>query len=421
MWRRKWVDEIMSELNIYVGKQAIFDLNGNIYGYELLYRNSEINKFPDEDPEQATVELLVNTFLTIGIDKLVGKSKSFINFSQNTLESGIADQLDPRFVIIEVLEDAKLTPKLIQVLLRLRKRGFKVALDDFFIDASARLPRNLFQAVDMVKVDFLNTTATDRRRIELLVKKNRHIMLVAEKIEDEADYEEARKHGYLLFQGYYFARPEIVKGKEIPPNYVTHFQLIKEFNEEEPNVNQISTILKRDVSLSYKLLRYINSITFDIPNEIHSIHQAVMLMGLRETKRWLRILLLREMGRASGRGKERALIDRSLVRAKVCELLATYKRKKNADEYFLTGLFSLIDIIMRNELERLISQLSLSKEITSTLLGEETEILPYLQLAIALEDFDIEAIHTLTEKIGLDEKTLSKIAQEAHNWAMFFD
>src|SRR5699024_3538140 len=296
----------MEKITVYVGRQPIFDCTGNIFGYELLYRNSMINTFPQEvNPEQATIELLVNTFLTIGIDRLVGQTKSFINFSQLSLKKDIVEQLDPRFVIIELLEDVKINEGVIKTISKLRKRGFKIALDDFSfrqVNDHTVLPQ-LFQKVNIIKVDFLNTKPFDRRNIETLAKQYRHITLLAEKIETKLDYDEAKRHGYLLFQGFYFSQPEVIKGTEIPANYLLHLQLIKEFNELEPSVEKITELFMRDVSLSYKLLRYINSLTFDIPHQIKSINQAIMMMGLTESKRWLRILLLRDLGVGEGRGR----------------------------------------------------------------------------------------------------------------------
>lgn len=414
----------MEELAVFVGRQPIFDRTGNIFGYELLYRNSADNAFPQGmNPEKATIDLLVNTFLTIGIDRLVGRTKSFINFSELSLKSDIIEQLDPRFVIIELLEDVEITNEVIHSIGRLRKKGFKIALDDFTLKQVKQdeLLPSLFKKVNIIKVDFLSTERHERRQIESLAKKYRHITLLAEKIETEADHEEAKRSGYLLFQGYYFARPQVIKGKEIPANYLLHFQLIKEFNEEVPNVEKITELFMRDVSLSYKLLRYINSLTFDIPHQISSINQAIMLMGLTEAKRWLRILLLRDLGIGEGRGRKKALIERSLVRAKLIELIAKHKRKTNPDEYFLTGLFSLIDTIMQSNLEDVIPQLSLSSAITDTLLGKETEMKSYLQLATSLESFEMEAVDEYVELLNIEEATLVKFVREAHKWATIFD
>lgn len=414
----------MEELAVFVGRQPIFDRTGNIFGYELLYRNSEDNVFPQGmNAEKATIDLLVNTFLTIGIDRLVGRTKSFINFSQLSLKSDIVEQLDPRFVIIELLEDVKITEEVIHSITRLRKRGFKIALDDFTLQQVKQdelLPL-LFKKVNIIKVDFLATQPHERRQIEMLAKKYSNVTLLAEKIETQADHIEAKRNGYLLFQGYYFARPQVIKGKEIPANYLLHFQLIKEFNEEVPNVEKITELFMRDVSLSYKLLRYINSLTFDIPHQISSINQAIMLMGLTEAKRWLRILLLRDLGIGEGRGQKKALIERSLVRAKLIELIAKHKRRANSDEYFLAGLFSLIDMIMQSDLEEVIPQLSLSEVITETLLGKDTEIQPYLQLAIGLETFEMENLDEYVKTLNIEERTLIKFVREAHKWATIFD
>src|SRR5690625_2972064 len=138
----------MDNLTVFVGKQPIFDRKGNIYGNELLHRGSNANKFPrDIKPEEATIQLLVNTFLTIGIDKIAGETKSFINFSQKSLEDGLADELNSRFVVIEVLEDVSLTESMIKKLVKLRKKGFTIALDDFLIEPGEILGPNVFKAV----------------------------------------------------------------------------------------------------------------------------------------------------------------------------------------------------------------------------------------------------------------------------------
>lgn len=411
----------MNTLTVFVGRQPIFDRTGNIYAYELLYRNSEENKFPEINPEKATIELLTHTFLTIGIDQLVGKTKSLINFSEQLLKQGIADQLNPRLVIIEVLENVQITPEIIRILTRLKKNGFKIALDDFTLKHEESYLAQIFQAVDIIKVDFLQTEQVERRRIETVVKKHPHITLLAEKIETDADYAEAKKYGYLLFQGYYFSRPEIVTGKELPPNYALHFHLLQKFNEAVPDVDQISELFMRDVSLSYNMLRYINSLTFGIPNQVSSIRQAIMLMGLKEARRWLNILLLREVGRGSGRGREKVLIDQSLARAKTCELLAKHTGKQNPDEYFLTGLFSLVHLMMKSRLEDILPQLALSDTITLTLLGEETEITPYLRLCEKVETLDLALIREQTKSLNIEEENLSKIITEAQRWATFFD
>lgn len=411
---------LLSSLDIFIGRQPIFDSKGNIYAYELLYRNSSSNEYPNIDPEKATIELLIHTFLTVGIDQVAGRYKSFINFSEKFFEQGLINQLDPNLIIIEILENTKITPLFIERVKSLRKLGFKFALDDYVIEEYSDLHEELFKLVHFIKVDFLHSTTSDRLRLKSLVKKHPHITLLAEKIETMEQYEEAKKLGYLLFQGYFFAEPEIIKSKDIPLNYPLHMRLLHKLNEPEPDIDEISLLIMHDLSLSYKLLRYINSLAFGIPEQIKSIKQAVMLMGLNEARRWLRILLLHHLGDGQGKGRERALVDTSLTIAKICELLAKYKKKPNSDEYFLTGMFSLLNVILKRNWDHVLPKLSLSDEIANTLRGEETEIQPYLRLSDAIVRFAWDEVDKYAKKLEIPESELSKISIEAHKWANQF-
>lgn len=411
---------LLSSLDIFIGRQPIFDSKGNIYAYELLYRNSSSNEYPNIDPEKATIELLIHTFLTVGIDQVAGRYKSFINFSEKFFEQGLINQLDPNLIIIEILENTKITPLFIERVKSLRKLGFKFALDDYVIEEYSDLHEELFKLVHFIKVDFLHSTTSDRLRLKSLVKKHPHITLLAEKIETMEQYEEAKKLGYLLFQGYFFAEPEIIKSKDIPLNYPLHMRLLHKLNEPEPDIDEISLLIMHDLSLSYKLLRYINSLAFGIPEQIKSIKQAVMLMGLNEARRWLRILLLHHLGDGQGKGRERALVDTSLTIAKICELLAKYKKKPNSDEYFLTGMFSLLNVILKRSWDHVLPKLSLSDEIANTLRGEETEIQPYLRLSDAIVRFAWDEVDKYAKKLEIPVSELSKISIEAHKWANQF-
>ena len=160
----------MNDINIFVGRQPILDQNGDIYGYELLYRNSYKNFFPNVNPEQATIGLLVNTFLTIGIEKVAGNSLSFINFTGELLAQDIFSNLDPEQVVIEVLENVEITPSLLTKLRLLKEMGFKIALDDFILQEQYSVHSELFKIVDFIKVDYLDTTPAERLEIEKFIK-----------------------------------------------------------------------------------------------------------------------------------------------------------------------------------------------------------------------------------------------------------
>lgn len=411
----------MKEIDIFVGRQPILNLNGDIYAYELLYRNSKDNFFPGVDSDTATIGLLVNTFLSIGIEKVTGKSIAFINFSGELLAQDIFTSLRPDRVVIEILEDVEITPSLLTKMKLLKAEGFKLALDDFILQEQYMVHTELFEIVDIVKVDYINTTATERLEIETFIKKYPDISLLAEKVETEQQFREAEKVGYKLFQGYFFAKPEIISGVEIPTNISLYFQIIELLNAQSPSIDEITSLIMRDMSLSYKLLRFINTLGFGIPKRISSIKQAIITIGLRETKTWMLVLTLHEMGEGQGKGRVKALIDYSLTRAKICELLAKHEGKKNAEEYFLTGMFSLINVIMKRDWGDILELIPLSDVVARTLKGEQTEITTALQLAEAIERFDWKKIEQLSKEIGIASSELSTYSLEAHRWAQIVD
>ncbi|MEK5040708.1 EAL and HDOD domain-containing protein [Sporosarcina sp. FSL K6-3457] len=411
----------MKGIDIFVGRQPILNQDGDIFAYELLYRNSTDNFFPGVDSDTATIGLLVNTFLSIGVEKVAGKSVAFINFSGELLAQDIFTTLKPDRVVIEILEDVEITPSLLTKMRLLKAEGFKLALDDFILQKQYMVHMELFDLVDIVKVDYINTTATERLEIEAFIKKYPDIMLLAEKIETEQQFQQAEKSGYKLFQGYFFAKPEIISGIEIPSNVSLHFQIIELFNAESPNIDEIASLIMRDMSLSYKLLRFINTLAFQVPKRISSIKQAIVIIGLQETKKWVMLLALHEMGDGQGRGRTKALVDYSLTRAKMCELLAKHEGKKNAEEYFLAGMFSLINVIMKRDWDDILELIPLSNLVARTLRGEETEITSSLQLTEAIERFNWERLKQLTEEIGIDDSKLSAYSLEAHRWAQTVD
>ncbi|MGG0669505.1 HDOD domain-containing protein [Lederbergia citrisecunda] len=405
------------ELHIFVGRQPILDSEGGIYGYELLYRNSEENSFPDIDPEQATIQLLINTFLSIGVDQISGKSKSFINFSGELLIKDIFSNLKPECIIIEILEDVEITPALISRIREIKQDGFRFALDDFIVQDQYRLHPELFELIDYVKVDFLAVDEKGRRYIERFIKKYPHIKMLAEKIETEEQFQIAKKSGYDLFQGYFFAKPEIIKGVEIPSNLNLHMQIISKLNENDPDIDEIANLILHDISLTYKLLRYINTMNFEVPKSVGSVKQALVLIGLRELKKWMRVLMLQNIGDHSSSGRIKALVSYSMSRAKMCELVAIRTGYPNGDEHFFVGLFSLLDAIMKRSWDDILPLFPFSEEVAETLQGKKTDLTAYLELAIATERFDMEKIDSIGKRFGLSKEEIVMFSNKANHWA----
>lgn len=405
------------EASVFVGRQPILDRQGNLFGYELLYRNSELNRFPDVDPDKATIGVLLNTFLCIGVDRVAGSHPSFINFTGELLAHDIIDRLDPKRVIIEVLETVEITPALMTRLRKLKANGFRIALDDFILSKQYEVEKGLYPLVDYIKVDFMQSGPEERQRIQNFIRMYPNVRLLAEKIETEVEFEEAKKAGYTLFQGYFFATPEVVKGIEVPVIEESNMLVMEQLNAALPSIRDIAALITHDLSLTYKLLRYINTYAFGVPRKITSIHQAIVLIGLQETKKWLYIITFHQMGEGEGMGRTKALVDYSLVRAKLCELLARRAGYKNSDEYFLTGMFSLLDVILHKGWDEITKEIPLAEQVTDTLTGGDTELAPFLKLAEAVERLDMDTMEALSAQVDIPMDELCVYSQQANRWA----
>lgn len=398
--------------SLFVGRQPILDLKGELYSYELLYRNSRKNVFPNINPEVATIKVVVNTYLSPGFEQLATK-KTFINFSDKLLVTNIFDTLNPHQVVIEVLEDVQFTPEIVGRLKQLRSDGFEIALDDFVLEREHIEYPELFKLVNYIKVDFLSTTREERHSVEVLKSMYPHLVLLAEKIETEDQYEEAKNAGYELFQGYFFAKPEIIEGGNLPSEVLHYFELLRLLNDENTSVDRIARVVMRDVSLAYKILKQTNTYAYQSLKKISSVRQAIVRIGLIELKRWVQFLAIYQGDARETCGRKKVLVSNSLVRANICELLATRQGEKNADEYYTLGLFSLIDLILKKESIELFPTLPVSNKIIDTLCGVETKMTPYLQIARALEEMRYCDAIQQAEALGIEKNELSKLVLRA--------
>lgn len=406
-------------MEIFIGRQPIFNTNEQVYSYELLYRNGiESNEFPDIDSDLATVELIVNSFFSIGFEELSNGKPCFINFTENLLMSEILEHLNPSQVVIELLEDIPITTALVNRVKQLKEKGYRIALDDFIMQEDDWVYNELFPYIDIIKVDFYISTEYERKKIEDRVKKHfPHIVLLAEKVETMEQYQEACQKGYKLFQGYFFTKPQIIVGNDIPANLLQYYRIIALLRVEDPDIDHIAEGIEHDVALSYKLIQLINSSSKRSKFKIRSIKQAILHLGLEDLKRWIYILTYRESQKFNPNGSYDELMKTSLCRAKMCELLAKYNNKRDTSEYFLIGMFSLIDALLRRPLENILMQLPLSDEIVETLLGRETNMQQYLQLTIAVERMDFEITHKLAKELNISIDDIFEIFKAANKWS----
>ncbi|MFZ3589856.1 EAL and HDOD domain-containing protein [Bacillus sp. DJP31] len=397
-------------MEVFVARQPILDSNEQLYGYELLYRNGQENFYNHFDGDKATIDVLVNSFVTIGVDKIANDKKCFINFTVNLLLKGFPTYFPAESVVVEILEDIEPTVEVIEAITNLKKLGYAIALDDFIYEDKYK---ELVSLADIIKVEFPKTTAIEHR-ILLELAREHGIKLLAEKVETREEFELAVKLGYHYFQGYFFSKPVIIKADDVPVISHFHVEIIQEINKIDPNIENITSLVERDLALSYKLLKLINSAGFQLRSKITSIKQAIVLLGLTEVKKWIFIISL------SSLNKEVSIqvIQLCLTRAKMGELLAEHV-KQNSSELFLLGMFSLIDTLLHRPMEIALEELPFSTEIKDALIGSDNVFGDSLLLMKSLETGDWLLFSELCQKLQITEEVGMDCYSKAIEWSTY--
>lgn len=403
-------------MKVFVARQPIFTINEDIFAYELLYRSSEANSFPDINGDQATADVIINSFMNIGINELSNGRPCFINFTENLLQLKLPTYFKPTDIVVEVLESVIPNKQIIEICKELKQLGYKVALDDFIYNDDNPHFFKYLNYADIIKVDIPNTSPEIRSKIEVLARvKNKK--LLAEKVETREEYEELKSKGYDYFQGYFFSKPAIVSAHDIPTYFHSYIEIIKNLSMTDPNVTVIAELIERDLSLSHKLLKLINSVSTRPQKKIQSIKQACVLLGLTELQKWVYVLSVRNnLAKVSEMSDE--VIRISLTRGKMCESIAQLRQETSTKTgYFMTGMFSLMDTITGAPMERLLKDLPLNDEICHALMGYENPYKKVLDLVIAVEKGEWSTVTETCKNIQFDEHELFTIYTDSLNWA----
>ncbi len=365
-------------MDVYLARQPIFDRQQKVVAYELLYRTSKDNYNPEKDGKLATSEVISSSFLNIGLDRITRRKKAFINFTSELLQDETAFLLPKELIAIELTESLQADQDVWRACEKLSSAGYTMVLDDFDMNSKCM---SLLDLVEIVKVDYQETGSEERTEIVDFLQKKKKKM-VAEKIETVQEYGDAMSAGYDYFQGYFFCEPSIIVGKEIPSTKIQNLRLLQEIYKPEMDFDQVETFIKQDPSLSYKLMRFINSVAFPLRFPIRSIRQAMALLGQKEMIKWVSLVALRNFGY----DKPDELIVTAVSRGKFCELmaLATNFEDRSAD-LFLTGLFSLLDTFLDQPMESILAELPLDQEIKAALLGEEGDFRYILDMVLLYE------------------------------------
>jgi c-di-GMP-related signal transduction protein len=236
-------------VNIFVARQPILNKDQSIYGYELLFRNGMENWFNADNFDEATLTVIRNALLVFGSQKMTGGKKAFINFTRNLLLSEVPGYLPQESSVIEILETVEVDQEVLAACQELKKQGYCLALDDYIWQEQEQNP--LTEVVHVVKVDFQTTQPTDRQVIVDFFNQ-KGIELLAEKIETRQDFQEALEMGFAYFQGYFFSRPEIISGRDVPGYKLSYLEILKEICRETLDFVHFEQIIDRDPPLCLK-------------------------------------------------------------------------------------------------------------------------------------------------------------------------
>jgi len=394
---------------MFIARQPIFKTNLEVYGYELLFRSgSQSSAFDGTSALTATASVLGGLFES-GIDQIVDDKRAFINFDAELIKADMIELIGSSRLVVEVLEDVEVDEDLIERIRTLKQEGYKIALDDF-VESYDAYP--LVPYADIIKYDLMLTPLETIKPIVIKALAHNKILL-AEKVETEAVYLQAKEMGFTLFQGYFFSKPSIVGKSSSKSTTKTQYgRIISELKKEEPSYQVLAEIIENDVNLAYRLMRVISTRSGD--DLIYSIKRALTYMGLKEIERWINILMIQEM---SGK-KPKELMMLSLIRTKFAEAIALFGNlKKIKYEASMMGLFSAVDAMLDQNMTEALADISLPNSVKDSLMQHEGVLMPVLNLIYAYEKADFDKVAQIAAELNLDEKTLTDAYFESIKWA----
>lgn len=387
--------------DIYLGRQPIYDSALKVEGYQLSYHPTDSEAMAEDAPlldvEMEHTQVLFDTLTEVGLEKLVGESKVFLNVAHDLLIQGTLRQLmavSPR-IIFEVVADIMVDQPLIDALNALRHEGYRFLLDEYVENEPYQA---LLSTADYVRLNASTTPAPDLYRLVTQLQQ-RGLLVIASNIEDQETLETCQKLGFNFFQGRHFSQPRLLKFQGIQTNQLAVLRLVSALNQPNVDLKEIAALIAQDVALSYKLLRYINSAYFNLPQRVESIQRSVVLLGLRTVRSWATLISM-----SSAESARSDLMTIALVRAKMGELLSEQLGFKQRDICFTVGLLSVLDLVAQAPMPEVLATLPLEEEINAALLRHEGILGRILAYTLAYEQCDWA---TLKES-GLDAEQVNE-------------
>ncbi|MEP7381240.1 MAG: HDOD domain-containing protein [Gemmatimonadota bacterium] len=400
-----------SLVDVFVARQPIFDVAGDTYAYELLYRRTGVSSVAEGvSSDVMASEVLVHTFLNIGMDRMTGGHRAFLNFTREMLVRGMHQLFDPQTVVIELLETVEPDEEVVAAAKGLVDAGYMLALDDFEFTPKFE---PLLRLAKIIKLDVLHKTDEElRANYERVASYGGTIL--AERVETQAVRDACLAIGYRLFQGYFFSKPETLARRDLSAAQLTILRLMNLLRDPDTTDAALEDAFRTDVSLTYKLLRTVNSASMG-GRGIESIRHAVRMVGRGELHKWLSLLLVTSVAGKGGTDAE--LVRIAIQRARLCENVARQGRdRRSAEALFMVGLFSMLDVILKIPLGEVLHRIDLTDEVRRALLARSGPYAPTLSMVEAYERGSWAAVDSESQLLGIDPCILGDLYLEAVRW-----
>lgn len=386
----------------YIARQPILDAHEIIYGYELLFRDGPAGFLSAVNSDRASMTTMDSSLL-LGSTSLTGGKRAFINCTRELLVSGLVTLLPADLTVLEILEDVPPDHEVLAACRRLKLAGYTLAMDDFGL---SQQDSPLLEFASIIKVDQRASSPEDMECIAHHFGR-RGLILLSEKVETREEFEFAASLGYRYFQGYFFCRPVTLTTRDIPASEHNYLLLLQASQDPHLDLSSLERVIRPEVALCYRLLRYLNSAAFGL-YPVRSIHHALTLLGEREVRKWIAMVTTAMMAQS----KPPELIRMAMVRGRFCEYFAP---PNQGEDYFLTGLFSLLDAMLDRPMERLVSDLPISERCRKALLGEESELTSLIAICLACEQGNFD--RTDRDRSAVESAEIWKRFQAATDWA----
>ena len=390
---------------VHVGRQPIFDRAMGVVGYELLFRGGSSSHDASEHGDVATTRVIINTFTEFGLDRLVGSRKAFVNVTRPFVVGAMPVPFSPDVAVLELLDTVTADPDVLTGARELRESGFALALDGFALEPGreAFLPLCDYVKLDLVGVD-------PQLLAERVARcREQDVRLVAQRVETREEMKLALELGFDLFQGYFLVRPDVVSASSISPSQITALQLLAKLADPDIGVAEIEAVVRVDLALNYRVLRAANSVTTGVRRRIHSIRDALVLLGLRKLRSWLLLMILSDAG--SGNEEQLSI---AMTRARTCELVSADMTGVGPDTAFIAGLLSSLDLVLGLSMDVLVQRMPLSDELVAALVRREGPLGSLVTAVVAYEDGDVAGV----EDTGFALFDVSRAYLNAVGWSM---